>query len=132
MLDLFWDIYQQRRINEATETAEDSKRQAASANADAAGALAEVRALRRSLERMALANMAMWELVRGPLKITDQMLADKMEEIDLRDGVRDGRITPPREPGYCPKCGRRTSQRHERCIYCGEITIPRSEPFSTR
>ena len=124
MLDIFWDLYQQRRIDDAHETAEG----AAQKSGDAARELTE---LRRSVERLALANVALWELLRDRLKMGEAELLEKMQEIDLRDGRQDGRVTPTGESPLCGQCNRRLSPRHDRCIYCG---APNAlfQPFTVR
>jgi len=113
MFDLLWDLHQQRRINDVQDSAEDAGRLAKDVRQ-------ELRDLRRSLERTAMANMAMWELVRERLHLSDEELLNRMQEIDLRDGVRDGRITPVGASPVCGGCNRKLATRHERCIYCGQ------------
>ena len=124
MFDLLWDLHQQRRINDAEGRADDAARQAG----DAGRELAD---LRRSVERLALANAALWELLRDRLKLGDQELLDKMQDIDLRNGRQDGRVTPVGESPMCGRCNRRLSPRHERCMYCG---APNGlfQPFTVR
>ena len=63
----------------------------------------------------------MWELVRERDGLTDQMLLDRMREIDLRDGHADGKITSV--PVTCPSCARLTGARTGRCVFCG-ATLP--------
>jgi lipopolysaccharide biosynthesis regulator YciM len=78
----------------------------------------EVRDLRYHLARLTLMNQAMWELIRERLKLTDEILNQKAQEVDLRDGVQDGIIT--HGPLRCPKCGRVSNAKHWRCLYCGQ------------
>lgn len=80
----------------------------------------EMRLLRARVESLMLANVAMWELIAPRAKLTVEQLSAKMEEIDLRDGIKDGKITPPQ---VCGKCGRRLSARHRRCLYCGDQNL---------
>ncbi len=124
MIDILWDLRQEWRINEAQDRADGAARQADNAKM-------ENRYLRRSVERLALANMAMWELVCQRLGLTDEQLMRKMEEIDLRDGVRDGRITEGATVRPCLNCGRKQSARQERCMYCGH-TNDGHTPFVLR
>jgi hypothetical protein len=121
MFDFLWDLHQQRRINDVQGAASDAR-------SSAHDAQREARDLRTALEQMTLANRAMWELVRDRLNLSDEELVNRMQEIDLRDGVRDGRITPSAESGRCTHCNRKLSPRHERCIYCGQSN-PRYAPF---
>ena len=125
MLDLLWDLHQQRRINDAEDQASDASRR----SGDTARELTE---LRRAAEGLALANQALWELLRDRLKLGEQELLDKMQEIDLRDGRRDGRVTPAGDAvPMCGRCNRRLSPRHERCIYCGQPNAL-FQPFTVR
>ena len=78
---------------------------------------AEVRLLQQDIERLKLLNQALWELIRDRTDLTDALLAEKAQEVDLRDGVADGRMTQMRLK--CPSCGRVSSSRHWRCLYCG-------------
>ena len=41
----------------------------------------------------------------------------RVEEIDLRDGRRDGKLT--KNVTECPVCQRTMSRRYGRCFYCG-------------
>ena len=66
-----------------------------------------------------LATVAMWELVREKLQLTDQMLLEKMEEIDLRDGSKDGKLAIAQSERWeCPKCQRVNLPRFTLCIDC--------------
>ena len=69
------------------------------------------------LDQLLLVCAAMWELLREKTSVSDDDLARKIAEIDARDGVADGKITPKAQP--CAKCGRPVFPRHQRCIYCG-------------
>ena len=65
-----------------------------------------------------MACQAMWELLESRTKFTQDDLEKKMEEIDLRDGIKDGKIS--KTVATCPSCGRKTSIRRPTCLYCGE------------
>ncbi len=43
-----------------------------------------------------------------------------MAEVDLRDGVADGKNARV-GPRPCSDCNRNNSRRHEHCIYCGHF-----------
>jgi hypothetical protein len=77
------------------------------------------------IERLMLINVAMWELLSASSGLSDDNLRRKIEEVDLRDGQLDGRISAP--PASCRKCGRHYGRRHARCIYCG--TASEGSPF---
>lgn len=108
---MIWDLYQQLKIGEVRDT---SERAAASAQL----AQAEVSSVEAKLDRLTLLTMAMWEFQRERMGLTDIDLAKKMHEIDLRDGIADGKAGP--EAVNCPSCGRTISSHDEICIYCSK------------
>ena len=77
----------------------------------------DVAYLREEVERLSLLNQALWELLRERLKLTDADLEQRAQEVDLRDGIPDGKMR--KHPLRCPKCGRVSNSRHRRCLYCG-------------
>ena len=88
--------------------------------------LTRIQELERNYARMRLANQALWELVREKLSLADGDLEAKMGEIDARDGREDGRLT---DTGLrCPQCGRVSSSKHAKCMYCG-LEFERSSMF---
>lgn len=78
-----------------------------------------IKELEHQVGRLALLNQALWELVRERLGLKDADLERMAREIDLRDGVEDGRITVT--PLECPTCGRISSSKHWKCLYCGQL-----------
>jgi hypothetical protein len=46
-------------------------------------------------------------------------LHKKLYEIDMRDGVLDGKNQ--RKAQKCPECQHMVSTRHPACIYCGKV-----------
>ncbi len=77
----------------------------------------EIELLREQVERITLLNQALWELVRERLQLSDADLEKSAQQVDLRDGVQDGRMSE--HPLQCPKCGRVSNSRHKKCLYCG-------------
>jgi len=73
--------------------------------------------LDQKVDKLALICRAMWELLRDKYDLNDEILLNKVKEIDLLDGNLDGKVNIP--PKTCSKCGRQVSKRHARCIYCG-------------
>jgi ribosomal protein S27AE len=91
--------------------------EAARAAAGARRAEATVAEVEERLERLTLISMAMWEILRDNTKLTEADLMSKVQQIDLRDGVPDGKVTSKVQK--CPKCERTMSTRHQVCLYCG-------------
>lgn len=83
--------------------------------------------LRDRLDRLALVCMAMWELMKAS-GLTEEQLQQKVKEIDLADGIADGRVSRTPEIAHCSKCGHVMSRRHVRCIYCGSENL-QFKPF---
>lgn len=80
----------------------------------------EVGYLEKELDRLTLITQAMWELLQAKTGLEDDDLAQLVEEIDLRDGKLDGKITP--QPETCADCGRTKSIRTQMCFFCGHVT----------
>lgn len=89
------------------------------AGAPGAGQAAAIRELTDQLDRLQLMNQALWELLRDRLGITEEELERKAEEVDLRDGKADGRMTSTAV--RCPTCKRVNNARHGKCLYCGQL-----------
>ncbi|MEA1958725.1 MAG: hypothetical protein U9N44_03500 [Chloroflexota bacterium] len=77
----------------------------------------DIRSLRQVVDKLALINRALWEIIAESRGLTDEYLMNKVNEIDLRDGTLDGKMKPAIKK--CPSCGRTLSQGRETCLYCG-------------
>ena len=91
----------------------------AAAKSQASQAAERVRILEANLSKVLMINEALWEILRDKLDLTDEDLNAKLYEIDMRDGVLDGKNQ--RSISECPSCQRKVSPRHPACIYCGQI-----------
>ena len=69
------------------------------------------------VDRLAMLCAALWDLVKEQGDLTEEDLFQRVEDIDLRDGVLDGKVA--RETTTCVDCGRVMSARHSQCLYCG-------------
>lgn len=78
----------------------------------------DVAHLKHHLGRLMLLNQALWELLQQKMGLSEAELLALVEQIDLRDGKADGKLTE--HPLRCPKCTRVNSSRHQRCLYCGQ------------
>ncbi len=108
---MLWEMYQQRGIHAA-------KSSASRAESKAQNVGRTIQLLEGKVDALALTCQAMWELLRDRSKLTEDDLIAKVNEIDLRDGREDEKMSTGGVP--CSNCGRIVSKRHERCIYCGE------------
>jgi ribosomal protein S27AE len=89
---------------------------------------AELGDLNQRLDALALTCEALWELLQEQTDTSDEMIIAKMQEIDMRDGEDDNRIGSTQHK--CSRCGRTISQRHQRCLYCGQ-DFSSSEVFAS-
>ena len=67
------------------------------------------------IDHLSLVCQAMCELMED-IGFNKSMLANKIQEIDLRDGKLDGKLNKTKQ---CTNCNRKIAARHVRCIYCG-------------
>ena len=109
-MDFLFDLYQQSRINEARNTALNARDVAANAQWD-------LDDLKRKADALTLACQALWEILRSQTGLSDDVILRKIEEIDLRDGQADGRIT--QRLHACRKCNRQNKATRTACLYCG-------------
>ena len=84
-------------------------------NPDAREALSRADEVEARLNRALLALEALWEVAQERWGVTETELADRIVEIDLRDGRLDGRSKRP--PTSCPNCDKVISKRFPRCLY---------------
>ena len=110
MIDFVWNAYQQGQIAEA-------KTDALKAKTDVAQYIERIHDLEFTVARTTLACQALWEILRSRLGISEAELIARIDEVDMRDGTMDGRLTP--SIITCPKCGRPSNSKNSRCIYCG-------------
>ena len=109
-MNLFHEFRQSGQIQRAQDDAAAAKSRAAQVGT-------RVEDLERRVDRLALACQALWEILRTNLGMSDEQIREKMGEIDLRDGVADGRITA--QVANCTQCGRVVRTSRENCLYCG-------------
>lgn len=110
---MYWHYYRPRDFGMSAATA---------ARAESKATTVEARCdqLEDRIDTLALVCQAMWELLNSNLPDAEAALNQKIEEIDLRDGKRDGKMSRIRRE--CPACHRPLHRRHLRCMYCGEWT----------
>ncbi len=107
---MIWDLLQQLQINK-------NEYESVKASMDSASAHARLDHIDRRLDAMSLAMMAIWELLAREQGLTQKQLEQKIEEIDMRDGKLDGKVTATGMS--CPDCGHRINPRREHCFWCG-------------
>jgi hypothetical protein len=70
------------------------------------------------VEKLLMISEALWTILKEKHGYTDNELIRRIENIDLRDGKLDGKVSKnPPEP--CPACGRILMGNRPVCLYCG-------------
>ena len=102
----------------------ESRRKMAGLRYDIANQEITVDSLRRQLlysqqrlDKALLAVEALVELLAEHEIVGREVVLDRMEAIDLRDGKRDGKVTA--EVVDCTACQRPISPKLAKCLYCG-------------
>lgn len=95
--------------------------QSASRTAREAGT--KVERLQFEIERLLLISEALWGILKERHGYDDTELQQRVMEIDLRDGKRDGKVSGS-TPIKCTACGKTISKRHPCCLYCGQSAPP--------
>lgn len=106
------------RVEQAQWNADVAKSLAKETQLDTKSLQTRIRVLEQQCERLTLSAMAMAEILRDRLGVTEYEIEAKVTEIDLRDGKRDGQFRPPSGP--CPNCRRENAPTRRNCLYCGE------------
>lgn len=109
MLSPFWTIRASYDFAQARSDATEAKSRAREA-------LSAARVSSDRIDKLLLTCEALWTLVREKLDLTDAELIDMVNQIDLTDGVADGRKRRP--PFMCPACERAITRRFGKCLYC--------------
>lgn len=81
--------------------------------------------LAADIDKLFMVTQALWELLKTEHGYTDELLINKITEIDLSDGRLDGKVAKKEHPD-CPSCGKKMG-RHPVCIWCGTATT--RDPF---
>lgn len=111
-MNLLWDFYQQRQISAASSKSDQAMNAVDRVESRISG-------LESAIDQLKLVNVALAELLVQKLGVPESEIVTKLKEVDLRDGVQDGRISAGAT--LCPKCRRRYNSKMGKCQYCGHI-----------
>ncbi len=79
--------------------------------------------LEQRIEKLTVASMALFSLLKDHHGVTEDQFLERVKEIDLLDGVLDGKLEQMTPVSKCPSCKRIMSRRHQHCLYCGEAGL---------
>lgn len=82
----------------------------------------DVRSLRRKVDRLQLVCRALCELVSENTEVSLDTILDRIQDVDMRDGVADGKLV--RQVIDCPRCHRPSKADQAKCLYCGSQLTP--------
>ena len=74
------------------------------------------------LQQVTMLLEAVCELLVARGAVGEAELLEKLREIDLRDGIEDGRNVAP-QVQVCGKCGRTRVGQHRFCAHCGSDAL---------
>lgn len=76
-----------------------------------------IRVLDEQVQRLSLAVMALAEILRDELQVSEATIEAKLQAIDARDGKIDGKLSRPAK--RCESCQRVNNSNRTTCTYCG-------------
>jgi hypothetical protein len=126
---MLWELFQTSRIEQAKWSAARAEYSARDAQLDAKQLQSQVRVLEQQCERLTLVAMAMAEILRDRLVVSEYEIDARITEIDLRDGRLDGQLRA--KPELCPKCRQTNAASRRHCLYCGAALTSSSFLFQS-
>ena len=124
---MLWEIYQTAGIHSAQQQAAEARSTSRRVENQTRFAEHEFRRLEARIDSLAIGCQAMWELLAESTNLTKEDIVSRMQEIDLRDGKADGKVS--RNVSDCPTCSRPVNSKRDRCIYCGEQMLRDRDVF---
>lgn len=106
-----WNWFQHLQIR-------DNHQRSATAQIDARYALRQIDDLEAKVDSLALLCHALFEELQTVTGMTEAQLKARMTEIDLRDGMLDGKYAP-QALATCPECGHKVKSNRPNCFWCG-------------
>lgn len=116
-MSFLWDLLQNPRIENAAAKADLAESTARRTESKADRQLHQIHDLELQVDRLSLVVMGLCELLIESQVISREELQATIDEIDVRDGVKDGRVRASHPT--CPDCGRPNHRQRTYCLYCG-------------
>ena len=124
---MFWNLQQQAEIESNTRDISTNRGDMRWNDRKITNMKYQVDLLTNQTDAMMVACQAMWEVLRDDAKIGEEKLLKKIEEVDLRDGKKDGKMPKIKDAAHCIKC-QRPNNPHNICLYCGEQLSKAPDP----
>jgi hypothetical protein len=84
---------------------------------EAAGGGSDIKKIHKAVDKLIIITQALWEIIAESHGLSEEYIAAKVREIDMRDGAIDGRVKRPIR--VCASCGKVLPLDRDACIYCG-------------
>lgn len=126
-MDWFWDLFNSGMVHRALNDANLVEGVARSAVNEGQRAEKRIHHLEEQTERLSLAVMALAEILRDELHVSEATIEAKLQAIDARDGKLDGKLSRPAK--CCGSCQRVNNSNRVSCLYCGTQLPPESSLF---
>ncbi|MCH6257756.1 hypothetical protein MLD52_14455 [Puniceicoccaceae bacterium K14] len=107
---MLWDIFQQSQI-------EDNKRKTTEARNLSLQSSAMNIEIQERISKLSLITQAVWSFLKEKHGLDETDLMNRIEELDMSDGVKDGKLTAVVHT--CLGCAKKISTKYKTCIYCG-------------
>ncbi len=129
MLDIIWDLFQHRQIQGLQDGKLSQLAKEKSQDFKASRLEERFDTLEQRHEQLKLVTLALWSLLRDHSGLLESDLRKYVEQIDLLDGKRDGKVSSPSEKVICSGCKHEVISTSTVCVYCGS-TLPRRGTFA--
>ena len=95
---------------------------AAEARSQASSAVSKVAGLEEDVNHLLMVVESLSEMLKDKHGYSDADLAQRVADIDMRDGKLNGRATK-KAAQACSHCGRKMLRRKPTCVYCDKSSI---------
>ncbi len=119
MLDLIWNFFQQGKLVENDFKTKMHDEKLKSQSHKQTNIEARVRELEKRHEQLKLVTLSLWSMLRDRSGLKESDLREYVDEIDLLDGRRDGKVDLGKEKILCDGCDRIVLTTSLACPYCG-------------
>lgn len=126
MLDIIWDIFQQGQISHGNHKDKLQDLKHKSSDHRHQSTREQLADLERRHEQLKLVTLSIWSLLRDHSGLLESDLRKYVEDIDLLDGKKDGKINDKKERLNCTGCDRVILSTATACPYCGEHIVQKN------
>lgn len=117
-MNFLWDITQSWQLSDIKDQADVAHSSAKRIESKTDRQQHQLNKLEQQVDRLTLIVTGLCEHLLASGSATAEQLQTIIDDIDLRDGVWDGRLRLPVQ--QCPACERPSHPHRTRCLYCGE------------